>query len=144
MSKFGRFNTRAAVLTPEQVLEIRERYSQGETQGSLCRAFSVSIGTIGRIVRGETWNQHAGPRAEQTLNLPPTSQEQIDASFQRLQEQLGQVPDPNRPSRGDPTEERSAEVLEKLEKLAEKNPEIQADKALDSLLDPEGAKKFLE
>jgi hypothetical protein len=44
-----------AVLTPEQVLAIREKYAQGITQGALCRVYGVSIGTIERVVHWKTW-----------------------------------------------------------------------------------------
>lgn len=60
MSKFERTNAKASKLKPSQVLEIKERYAAGETQGSLCRAFGVSIGQIGRIVRGESWGHLGG------------------------------------------------------------------------------------
>jgi hypothetical protein len=136
MATFRRFNTRAAILSPEQVQEIRQRYSQGETQGSLCRAFNVSIGTIGRIVRGETWKQYEGPIAQQTYNPPPADQSQIDETYQRLVAQ-GLAP----PAIKD---DRAAEVLERLEQTAKKDSSIQADKALEELLAPDRAKKFLE
>jgi transcriptional regulator with XRE-family HTH domain len=113
------------VLEPGQVLEIRERYSQGETQGSLCRAFGVSIGTIGRIVRGETWNQYQGPRGEQKFNLPPASQEAIDQSLAKVLHDTEVSP------------EREEELMNRLN-------EDKAGEALDELMAPERAKKFLE
>lgn len=131
MSKFGRFNTRAARLSPEQVLEIRQRYAAGETQGSLCRTFSVSVGTIGRIVRGETWNQYQGPRAEQTYNVPPVPQEEIDQSLAKVLHDTEVTP------------ERESELMEKLQKEAGKDPNVKAEKALEQFL-PEKAKKYLE
>lgn len=59
MSKFPRGHKRAAKLTGEAVLEIRQRYVNGESQGSLARAFQISVGQIGRIVRGESWIETA-------------------------------------------------------------------------------------
>jgi hypothetical protein len=60
--KFRLGNLRAAKLTPEEVVEIRERYWQdGETQSSLCHKYGVTIGTIGRVVRGETFQDYGGP-----------------------------------------------------------------------------------
>ena len=55
MSKFGKNHSKAAKLTGTQVMEIRARYLEGETQGSLCREFNVGIAQIGKIVRGEAW-----------------------------------------------------------------------------------------
>ena len=55
---FNRGHTAAAKLTPEQVLELRQRYNAGWTQGRLSREYQVSIGQIGRIVRGEAWQQY--------------------------------------------------------------------------------------
>ena len=42
-------------LTQLQVEEIRQWAAKGATQSSLCRHYGVTIGTIGRIVRGESW-----------------------------------------------------------------------------------------
>lgn len=131
MPKFHKFHTRSAVLTAEQVLEIRQRYSQGETQGSLCREFGVSVGTIGRIVRGETWKQFSGPRAEAAPDMTPVSQSEIDQSLARVLHNTEVTP------------EREAALLDKLNRQAGKDPAIQADRALDQLLSDK-AKKFLE
>lgn len=58
---FSRGNVRAGKLTPETVMEIREEYNRGVTQGYLARKHHVSVITIGRIVRGETWQDYPGP-----------------------------------------------------------------------------------
>lgn len=55
MALFQNRNTKAAKLTLAQVEEIRTLYRDGWTQSSLCGIFNVSVGTIGRIVRGEGW-----------------------------------------------------------------------------------------
>ena len=55
MTEFSRNNVKASKLTPTQVLEIKELYAGGVTQGALCRRFGMSVGQIGRIVRGESW-----------------------------------------------------------------------------------------
>ena len=60
MSTFERKNVKASKLTPTQVLEIKEHYGNGVTQGALCRAYGVSVGQIGRIVRGESWGSVGG------------------------------------------------------------------------------------
>lgn len=45
-----------AILTNEQVVAIREQYATGEsTQAELAKAFGVTSGAIGSIVRGENW-----------------------------------------------------------------------------------------
>ena len=56
---FERKNSKAAKLTPEDVRAIRKYYAEGATQGDLCRHFGVSVGQIGRIVRGESWSGKA-------------------------------------------------------------------------------------
>lgn len=76
MSAFAARNTKASKLTATQVQQIREFYARGAiTQGQLARDYQVSIVTIGRIVRGEVW-QNLAPRE-------PTRQE-LDESAQRL------------------------------------------------------------
>ena len=61
MSKFAKGHRHAAKLTAEQVYTIRERYDAGETQGALAREYGVTIGTIGRAVRGETHQSVPAP-----------------------------------------------------------------------------------
>ena len=57
--QFRRGSIAAAKLSPVEVLEIRLRYAnEGWTQGKLSREYQVSVGTIGRIVRGESWQQY--------------------------------------------------------------------------------------
>ena len=86
---FERNNRTAKKLTLGQVAEIRELYAQGATQGQLCRRFGMSVGQIGRIVRGESW----------ASDTPPTSmprESDIEASAQRLlrvQAQVQQEPE---------------------------------------------------
>jgi len=53
-------------LTPEQVAEIRQRYSEGESQGVLAREFGVIQPHVSRIVRGESWTGEPG----RTVALP--------------------------------------------------------------------------
>lgn len=118
MSKFRRFNTKSATLTPDQVYAIRQEYENGATQGELCRKYGVSINTIGRIVRGETWTQFQGPRTEHIHNKPPVSDEEVQASEQRLRAAL------------EPTSQRSEEVLAKLAEAARKAPDSQLSEFL--------------
>lgn len=42
-------------LTADDVQVIRQRFAAGDTQRELCGVYGVSVNTIGRIVRGETW-----------------------------------------------------------------------------------------
>ena len=44
-----------AALSRADVLTIRHKYSQGVTQGALCRVYGVSISTVARIVNWQTW-----------------------------------------------------------------------------------------
>lgn len=60
MTQFERRNAKASKLTPSQVVEIRRRYAEGATQNALCREYQMSIGQIGRIVRGESWHSLEG------------------------------------------------------------------------------------
>ena len=62
MTKFHLSNLRGAKLTPDQVTRIRERYwNNMESQSALCREYGVSKETIGRVVRGETFQNVPGP-----------------------------------------------------------------------------------
>ena len=73
---FERRNKMARKMTPSQVADMRLAYSQGATQGALCSRFGVSVGTVGRIVRGESWVETAAVRM-------PSPREQEDM-LQRL------------------------------------------------------------
>ena len=50
-------NQGKAAFNMAEVEGIRARYAQGETQGALAREFGVSVNTIARMVRGETYPQ---------------------------------------------------------------------------------------
>ncbi len=79
--EFQHRNSRAAKLTVEQVLEIRQRYATGKaTQGRLCRDYRVSINTIAKIVNGESWTWLPMPVNEQTAR---ESQDRLMASLAR-------------------------------------------------------------
>ncbi len=54
--QYGERNPRAK-LTAEQVIEIRRRYAEGETQTKLGMEYGVSQAAIGYIVRGEHWTE---------------------------------------------------------------------------------------
>ena len=57
MGRFRVSNSRAAHLKADDVIEIRKLFADGWTQGKLSRHFGVSVGQIGRITRGEAWQQ---------------------------------------------------------------------------------------
>ena len=46
----------SAKLTDEQVLDIREKHIQGLSNGLISRQFSVSQGTVSRIINRKLWN----------------------------------------------------------------------------------------
>lgn len=88
MGKFRRFHTQASILTAEQVLEIRERYwQQNWTQGALARHYGVAVGTIGRIVRGESWQGLGGPGTHEAATEKPAAQALLEAAEDRIIEQ---------------------------------------------------------
>lgn len=98
MSKFSLGHYRAAKLTPSDVLEIRRLYSEENwSQGRLAREFKMSVGQIGRIVRGESWHQYHQIPTDQEIEhdaavaqmKPPASEEEIRASMERLGRKLG-------------------------------------------------------
>jgi hypothetical protein len=45
-----------AKLTAEQVQEIRKRYANGEAQRALCAEYGVTVMTVNRAIRGESWS----------------------------------------------------------------------------------------
>ena len=55
--RLRRYNTRAAKLTADKVMLMRSAYAGGATQSELSLRYGLSIGQIGRIVRGESWQQ---------------------------------------------------------------------------------------
>lgn len=77
---------KGAALTEIDVVEIREKYwKENWTQGALARLKRVTVNTIGKIVRGETW-QHVGEAEEVEIGHPPVRvpEEEIQASLARL------------------------------------------------------------
>jgi len=76
--KFHVKNSKAAKLTASQVIEIRRLYAESDaTQGQIARDFEISAVQVGRILRGESWQQ-----------LPATmpTREEMDMSARRLYE----------------------------------------------------------
>lgn len=93
---FQRGNNKAAKLTGEQVIEIRERYAteRGLSQPMLAREFGVSVNTIAKVVNGTSWAHllhGAEPqvfRPPLTGRAPPTPDEQTlkDRMLKKLDE----------------------------------------------------------
>ncbi len=83
---FERKNSKAAKLTPEDVRAIRKYYAEGATQGDLCRHFGVSVGQIGRIVRGERWRGKAADEMKTAA--------EAERSLARVQAMLADKPQP--------------------------------------------------
>jgi hypothetical protein len=54
---FRQGNQRAAKLTAQGVLEIYRRSAAGESQAAISREMQISVGQVGRIVRGEVWQE---------------------------------------------------------------------------------------
>lgn len=108
---FNRGNRRAAKVNGETVIVIRQLYEQGWTQNQLSREFQLSIGQIGRIVRGEVWQNVT--QGEPINRAPPSG---------------GPLPTESEAAEG-------AAVLTRM--LHQVNKEVEkhrvADKALDEL-----------
>lgn len=95
-----------------KVREMRALYAGGWTQGALCRDFGVSINTVGRIVRGETWLENGrGAVDRPSQHFTPPTDEEIAASAKRF-----------------------------AESLAKKEPQAKAPPSLDDLMRREAAK----
>lgn len=74
----------------EKVREIRSLYKSGWSQGRIAREFYVSINTIARVVRGESWQEPG-----MVLGREMTEEElqvAAKASYEKLQERLKDAP----------------------------------------------------
>lgn len=120
---FSMNNTRAGRLTPVQVLKIRELYDAGMTQRELCWRYNVSIMTIGRIVRGESWKQYGGPGTHPgATRLPTAVHEAWDAQDKLIEQSLRGAPPPS-----------DAEIAASLARLREMGIEPKEATAADPL-----------
>lgn len=59
-SKFKNGNRGRPTLTAQEVLNIRASWGRGMTQGELSRRYKISVVQIGRICRGESWQNIIG------------------------------------------------------------------------------------
>jgi transposase-like protein len=81
MTQFQPGNTRSAKLSNEEVLEMRRRYGEGQSQAQLARHYGVNVNTVGRIVRGES---------RQRVPMPVDPPDVIAARLAALQESHNQ------------------------------------------------------
>ena len=94
MTKFQLGHRRSSKLSPDQVLEIRRLYSElNWSQGRLAREFGMSVGQIGRIVRGEHWQEYTQIPTEQEIEHqlvvgPKPDPEELKASLERLRAKM--------------------------------------------------------
>lgn len=106
--KFRQGNVQGKKLTPSKVYEMRQRFfEQGWTQGALAREYGVSVGQVGRITRGESWQQYQMPedpsvemheqalaaRSEDIHQIPLSAERErsIEESQRRLDELLAKA-----------------------------------------------------
>lgn len=61
----------AAKLSPEQVLEIRQRVADGETQRSVADRFGISSSHCNSIVHGRLWSDYPERTLGAPVRLPP-------------------------------------------------------------------------
>lgn len=54
-------------LTPQQIADMRDRYSAGEKQADLAKAFGVTQPHVSRLVRGDAWRHLPSGRASRLL-----------------------------------------------------------------------------
>jgi hypothetical protein len=123
--KFTRGHRRSAKLTPGQVLEIRRLYSEeGWTQSRLSLTFGMSVGQIGRIVRGEQWQSYTQIPDEQEIEdrmvREPASAEEIAESQARMKVIL-EAPPPA-PA---PTPSNATDLASLLDGLRKRRAELQ-------------------
>lgn len=78
---FRRGNHYASKLRPDQIIEMRQRYAEGWTQGALVKEYDVSLSTVARCVRGEIWRHLPQPRSEEELT---TGAAKSQAAFLRM------------------------------------------------------------
>lgn len=105
---FSANNRKAAKLTGEQVISIRQKYAlpgRQYTQDRLAREYQVSVNTIRNIVNGVTWQQ---------LPMIATTAEEATAaklSELRIQAMLDAGLLEAKPVASDPERDRLAELL---------------------------------
>ena len=101
MAKFHRKNTASAKLTASMVLDMRAEYAEGATQGDLSRKYEISVVQVGRIVRGESWQNlptDLSPAAKQQALLRSLEAAEEAKALGKMQEDIAVVKerDPDR------------------------------------------------
>jgi hypothetical protein len=108
MTKFSKGSLAAAKLTPSQVMEMRELYNERWTQGALARRYGISVVQVGRIVRGESWQQYPQPphpdEIEHSKAIAPQAPEVTltQESVDKLMKELALINDSQPPTAADP------------------------------------------
>lgn len=74
----------AKACSDQEVMRIRQLYAAGWSQGRLAREFQRTVGTIGRIVRGETHQHLPVVKSDEQLTAEA---EEAKQRFQRMLEQ---------------------------------------------------------
>lgn len=121
-TQFGFGHKKSAKLSGEQVYEIRRRYTEERhTQGRLARDFGVSVGHIGRIVRGENWIDVAQVEDPQVIRDAAA-----DSLARLLQMQKAPLPSEEKEAL-----ERGAQLAERMGQEVLRNQEL--NKELDDL-----------
>lgn len=95
------------------VQDIRTRYAGGATQGSLARAYGISVGQIGRIVRGESWMDAEGPVEGPEKAVPDADY------FERLAKKAFAIQEEVVAERADTAQEPDGSGLARLHKEAQ-------------------------
>ena len=90
MAVFNQGNVRAGKLTPTLVHDMRLEYAAGATQGQLARKYGISVGQVGRIVRGECWQQYTNPAAESSAPARQLSPEELSREAQESATRMAQ------------------------------------------------------
>ena len=99
--------------------EMREAYQDGESQGSLARRFGVSVGTVGRIVRGESWQGAAAAPARRGRAFTPPARDFVVPEMpppEYFMKKAG-APPPSLLEGGDAPDETGGQGLSKLSTL---------------------------
>lgn len=134
MGKFTRNNKTSSKLTASQVYDIREKYTKGFSQGALAREYGVGVGQIGRIVRGEAWQEFAQPEDLRSTELQAVAQrmvkglitdEEIEESQRKLNELIGK----------DQGLGIVDKLVENIKQEKEENAQVKGDQLLEGLSD---------
>ena len=134
--KFRKGNIRASKLTASEVFAMREAYARGATQGELCRRYRLSVGQVGRIVRGESWSEYSNPAVEDEgpVRTAPADDDEIARlaaeSLRQLQNKMAAenapaeqfISDRKEDLEEEITAERQEQLLRRLNADAGKNP----------------------